>query len=348
MYRSHRELSRSYTLINAIKKFNENVQILNSHNLWWNLVQIFAELMKAQHVLLFVFDEQSNSLVTEAVVGLPVDAIKNEEQELDTHIAERVLHDGRPLLISDVENTKTKLTLFNWKYKSKSFISYPIEIAGRKIGVINFIGKTDGESYDAFDLDLLATLIPQGALLVDRAELIHKTEELEQLSITDPLTGLFNRRYLKEHLTEEIERSKRHNFPLSFMMIDVDNFKSYNDNFSHPEGDNALQIIAHCLKETVRTEDIAARYGGEEFSILLPQTSSTEALIIAERLRSCVASSDFPFREVTISIGVASISPSVYTVEHLIRAADQALYEAKHNGRNKVEIFEDFKLSSRH
>jgi diguanylate cyclase (GGDEF)-like protein len=100
------------------------------------------------------------------------------------------------------------------------------------------------------------------------------------------------------------------------------------------------------LKEVVRTEDIAARYGGEEFSILLSQTESTETLIIAERLRSCVASCDFPFRKVTISVGVASISPSIYTVEHLIRAADQALYEAKHKGRNKVEIFDDFKFSS--
>jgi diguanylate cyclase (GGDEF)-like protein len=295
--------------------------------------------MKAEQVLLFVLDEQLNSLAIEATIGLPIHTIKNEEKECNILVAEQVLHNGQPLLISDVKNTGTKLKLLDWKYKSKSFISYPIEIAGRKIGVLNFIGRNDGKSYDTFDLELLATLIPQVALLIDRAELIHKTEELKQLSITDPLTGLYNCRYLKERLTEEIERSKRHNFPLSFMMIDVDNFKSYNDNFSHPVGDYALQIIAQCLKQIVRVEDVAARYGGEEFSILLPQTDSTDALTIAERLRLCVASSDFPFCKVTISVGVASLSSTVCGAETLVKAADQALYKAKYGGRNRVKIF---------
>jgi diguanylate cyclase (GGDEF)-like protein len=127
------------------------------------------------------------------------------------------------------------------------------------------------------------------------------------------------------------------------MMIDVDDFKSYNDRFSHPEGDQALRLIAACLKVTVRAADIAARYGGEEFVVLLPQTNSAEAHIIAERFRERVASKDFPCRTITVSIGVASFSPSVCTMTDMIKAADHALYEAKRCGRNNVKIFDNLK-----
>ena len=123
-------------------------------------------------------------------------------------------------------------------------------------------------------------------------------------------------------------------------MIDVDDFKSYNDRFSHSEGDQALRLIAACLKVTVRAADIAARYGSEEFVVLLPQTNSAEAHIIAERFRERVASKDFPCRTITVSIGVASFSPSICTQIDMMRAADQALYEAKRRGRNNVQVFD--------
>ena len=185
--------------------------------------------------------------------------------------------------------------------------------------------------------------MPQIALLIDRAGLKHKAGEFEQLSLTDALTGLLNRRYMDERLVEEIKRSNRHGFPMSFMMIDVDDFKSYNDNFSHPEGDRALQIVGHCLKETLRGADVAVRYGGEEFSILLPQTSAEEAEIIGERIREKIESTDFPKRRVTVSIGIASCSKILCTPEKLIAAADDAVYEAKRRGRNNVQVYENLK-----
>ena len=140
---------------------------------------------------------------------------------------------------------------------------------------------------------------------------------------------------------EEIKRSNRHGFPMSFMMLDVDLFKSYNDQFGHPAGDEALKIVGNVIRETLRGADVAARFGGEEFAILLPQTTAPEAATIAERIRQNVEETKFPHRRVTLSIGVASCSAELCSSPNLISAADKALYEAKRRGRNRVRTFEE-------
>lgn len=346
--RLREELSRRGWLAGAVQKFNENVREIDSEDFWLNLARIFAELMKAERSSLMIFDEKSKSLIVKAAIGLTSETIKAENATLGDRVATQVLTDGKPLVVQDIGKTAMPSAPLDWKYKSKSFISYPIEIGGRKIGVLNLTDKAGGEDYNEFDLDLLHAIVPQLAVLIDRADLKHKAGEFQQLSVTDALTGLLNRRYLEERLTEETKRSNRHGFPMSFMMVDVDDFKSYNDNFSHPEGDKALKLVAHCLKETLRGADIAARYGGEEFSILLPQTTSGEARIIAERVRESVDSADFPNRKVTISIGVASCSPLICSAADIIKAADEALYEAKRRGRNNVQIFENLKNGRLH
>jgi diguanylate cyclase (GGDEF)-like protein len=178
-----------------------------------------------------------------------------------------------------------------------------------------------------------------------RAALKEKASEFEQLSVTDELTGLLNKRYLKERLTEEIARSERHGFPMSFMMIDVDEFKPYNDSFGHLEGDRALKIVGAILKEGLRGADVAARFGGEEFSILLPQTTCEEAVTIAERIRRRIETTKFPKRKITISIGVACSSANLHSPDELIDAADQAVYEAKRRGRNNVQAFDNLTKS---
>jgi len=342
--RLREELSRRGWLERAMQRFNDNLQKIDSEDFWLSLAQISAELMKAERSSLMIFDEKTDSLTIKAAIGLTADSIKNEKKTLGNRVATDVLHTGKPLVVQDVEKTDLALAPIDWKYKSKSFISYPIEIGGRKIGVLNLTDKTDGETYNDFDLDLLNKIVPQLALLIDRATLKRQAEEFEQLSITDSLTGLLNRRYLEGRLDEETKRSDRPGFQMSFLMIDVDDFKSYNDSFSHPEGNKALKIVAQCLKETLRGADIAARYGGEEFSILLPQTTSADAQIIAERVRERVESADFPNRSVTVSVGVASCSQHIYTAEDIIQAADDALYEAKRRGRNNVQIFENLNL----
>ena len=126
------------------------------------------------------------------------------------------------------------------------------------------------------------------------------------------------------------------------MMLDVDDFKSYNDTFGHPAGDKALKIVAGVLKDILRGADVAARYGGEEFAILLPQTTSDEAAAIAERLRQRIEHTEFPKRKITISIGIAACSKDIETPGDIVGAADHALYEAKNHGRNNVQIYDPF------
>jgi len=163
-----------------------------------------------------------------------------------------------------------------------------------------------------------------------------KNQELEQLSVTDGLTGLANHRALMQRLNEEGLRSRRNNHAFTVIMCDVDHFKQYNDEFGHPQGDVVLKQVGMVLRECTRTVDCVARYGGEEFAMLLPETAMPGALEVAERIRSHVAAGDFPGRRITLSIGVAEFPKHNDEPQGVIAVADAALYAAKRGGRNQV------------
>jgi diguanylate cyclase (GGDEF)-like protein len=169
---------------------------------------------------------------------------------------------------------------------------------------------------------------------------------LEQENITDPLTGIFNRRYLERRLTEEIAMSRRYNLPLSVLMVDIDHFKSINDTCGHLEGDLVLHRLAKLAAHTVRETDVVARYGGEEILVIAPNTMINTAETLAERLRveilvASLLSPDVqtdPPRNVTVSIGVACFNQETHGIRDLINRADEALYRAKGGGRNRVAV----------
>lgn len=338
LLRLREEVSRRSWLDSALVKFNESLKLIDTANFWSRLLETTAELMQAERGSLMIWDEDSEKLVVKAALGKRADVIRKAESGIGERIALKVWHTGRPVVISDIGKLYMAEAPSEWKYATKSFISYPLMVGEKKVGVINITDKVGGGGYDEFDLNLMHSIVPQIAISADRAILKGKAGEFEQLSVTDALTGLLNRRYLKQRLEEEIKRSNRHGFPMCFMMIDVDDFKSYNDSFLHPEGDKALKIVGNCLKDTLRGADVAVRYGGEEFSILLPQTALDEAVIIAERVRRRIESTRFPHRQITVSIGIASLSHEVGTVSKLIEAADGALFEAKKNGKNNVRV----------
>ena len=167
---------------------------------------------------------------------------------------------------------------------------------------------------------------------------------LFDLSIRDVLTDVYNRRYFYEKLEEEIKRSERYETVLSLIMLDIDYFKHYKDTHGHQAGDSVLRDVALLLSNNVREQDLVARYGGEEFAIILPETGKQVAGKLAERIRGCLSSHAFHFKEtlqsgkLTISLGVATFPEDAKSLNDLVETADRALYKAKENGRNRVEL----------
>lgn len=331
------EVALRARLQTIIKKFNSVLQNAEAENILDTLVEDSAVLVGAERASLLHFDENERILNAAAAMGKQSEDIKNEFKNLGERIAFHALQKNSPVLVADV--SQLKLPPVEREYLTNSFLCLPLSVRGRAIGVLNVTDKRNRAAFGETDLRLLETIAPQIAIALDRARLREKAGEYKTASITDQLTGLLNRRYLEVRLDEEIRRSQRHGYPLSFMMIDVDHFKKYNDTYGHPAGDEALRIVANCLRAALRSADVAARYGGEEFSILLPQTTLSEARLIGERIRKRIETTVFPHQKVTISGGIAAFSPLIDTPQAVIKAADEALFAAKSSGRNNIQIY---------
>ena len=214
----------------------------------------------------------------------------------------------------------------------------PLLIQSQVIGlvVVFDLGSSKPESQDSFNLRILASQIAIG---IEKAMLYDK---VQRLSITDGLTGLFVHRHFQSRLEEEIRRAERYKDALSLLMFDIDFFKKYNDSYGHLAGDAVLlKRVAGLLRDNIGSGDIAARYGGEEFSVILPKQDKSDALAKAEKIRKAVEMDSFNFEgvsaKVTVSVGLASFPGDAMTKKGLLDKADQALYKAKHDGRNRVE-----------
>jgi diguanylate cyclase (GGDEF)-like protein len=342
------ELEQRARFADQLLRFTELINAANPSETYLSILRHSAELLHAERGSLLLFDEESNELAMKAAMGFAAGVIPEDLRlRLGDGISGAVLEKGKPLVVSDLEQSGHTPAPAERHYKTKSFISYPIMVAGRKVGVLNVTDKAGGGHYDEIDLSILETFAPQMALALDRAGWHGKAEQFQLMSITDPLTGLLNRRYLEERLTEELKRSLRQGYAMSFMMIDIDDFKLYNDRNGHQAGDLALEMTSQCLKSALRSADVASRYGGEEFSILLPQTTLDEATAIADRIRRRVQRTRFPHGKtqplgaVTISIGVSTFTPTLDTPAAIIGAADRALYSAKSLGKNQVFAHQD-------
>jgi two-component system cell cycle response regulator len=198
---------------------------------------------------------------------------------------------------------------------------------------------------DPWDDDELMARVHRMLALRRRVDqLLLRSAELHQLSITDGLTQLHNHRFFQDRLREEFRRAQRYDDPLSLVILDIDHFKQINDTHGHPAGDQVLLDVAHCIQVNVRDTDLVARYGGEEFAVILPKTHLAGALTVAERIwRSIGALVTGPAGSVhvTASLGLSGYpNRAVGSAEQLVRTADQALYRAKKEGRNKISLYQ--------
>ncbi len=220
-------------------------------------------------------------------------------------------------------------------YSDYIVMPFRIKAEGQPIGYLVASGINKEEK------DKFFILANQFILGIKRALLYKRVQEI---AITDSLTGIFTRRYYLERFSGELERSKKFAYQFSFLMIDIDNFKGYNDRFGHLVGDKILRELAMALKENIRQIDLIGRYGGEEFSIILTETSKQEAAFVAERIRETVETRSIRAYDedlkVTISIGISSYPSDAKAAEQLIEKADEALYRAKLAGKNKICVYE--------
>jgi len=314
----------------------------NKDELYEAILGIASDLIDATQGSIMLIDGNGESMHIVFTLGMSLSVARCLPMRVGKGIAGRVAQTGEPLLVNDVEKD-TRVAMANRaRFKSKSLVCIPLKLKDKIIGVLSLSDRKNLAPFTQADLQLLTSFANLASLMIERSLVLEQSVRFEQLSVTDSLTGLYNRRFLKNRLEEELNRSIRQELNLTILFIDLDFFKSYNDVCGHLAGDRALKKTAEIIKASLRDMDVVARYGGEEFCAVLPGTSKQEAMVVAERIRAEIESerfageSDIPPRRITASLGVASFPEDGRTYTDLVHASDVALYQAKANGRNRT------------
>jgi len=264
---------------------------------------------------------------------------------------EEALLNRKPVVIKDVVSDPRMKSVrdFIAPLGIRSILVMPIIFQKKVIGTLFLRTSRSRHEFSENEIQLLKTISDASANTLHNAFLFSQVEDekmrLEKLAITDYLTGIYNIRYFHQRIIEEFSRSERYALPISCLMIDIDFFKKINDSYGHKIGDAALKEFAQLLKRRVRASDVLARYGGEEFIVMLPQTPVDGAIAEAERLRSAIKNRKFKSLKnqigITVSVGISTFpNARIKTHDDLISVADDALYEAKKSGRDRVIVFD--------
>ena len=289
-------------------------------------------------VILYLFHSTTGELgISSSQKGQMQVNLKAKKGDIFDQFVVKTLH---PLIVEDVK-TDFRFDLEKIEMEDKrqlrSLISTPLIVGEKTLGILR-LDSPAAHQFTSDDLRFLRTIADLTSIAIENAQLY---EHLETMAIKDGLTGLYLRRHMLERLQEEISREMRRGRDLSFLMIDLDLFKQYNDSFGHIAGDIVLKTIAQLLEEHFpHPGEMVCRYGGEEFCVVLPDCSKSKALSVANELRKKIEAREIILRRqkthVTVSIGVAAFPKDAPGRDELIFKADEALYQAKETGRNKV------------
>ena len=234
-------------------------------------------------------------------------------------------------------------------------ITIPMKNPQEQILGVLHISSCNRANYTAEEIRLFATFSSRIALILHITNNLFLFNQMREMAIKDSLTGLYNRRYFEDQIEKEIERSRRYSSALSFLIMDIDHFKGINDSYGHLVGDKILKELARVIDDSIRHIDIPVRYGGEEFALILPETDLEGARTISERLRTAIEAHEFQFPGgsgmgkdsvyITVSAGVSHLSrPREMDAQSLLDQADQALYYAKEQGRNRTEVYAEIQM----
>ncbi|MFH1359964.1 MAG: diguanylate cyclase [Candidatus Omnitrophota bacterium] len=301
------------------------------------VIEKATQILEAQKCSLMLVDDDSQELLIKGAKGLKKKIIKETRIKVGDPIAGIVAQKGEPLLVNDIESELLIARKNRSSYKGKSFLCVPIKLHAKLVGVVNVSDKDSKEDpiFTEVDLKILCSIVRQAAIAIENA---YYYRELEFLSTTDSLTSLFNHRQFIKTLQQEIERSRRYPRPLCLLMIDIDGFKEYNDQYGHPEGDILLSRASQMMKRSMRNVDILCRYAGDEFAAILPETDIPQAKLVAEKVKKSIEGLNLR-RKITISIGAARYAGQMDRHDFVMKA-DQSLYQAKREGKNRICCFD--------
>jgi diguanylate cyclase (GGDEF)-like protein/putative nucleotidyltransferase with HDIG domain len=339
----------TYDYRHMLMEFSKKASnILKLDDLANELTNLTAAAVSARRAYLIVFDP-SNEERTTQFISKDMDKSNPPKIRLERYspIINWLKKEKRILFRDNLDVLPEISSL--WATEKQSIISAEIELFAplinrdKLIGILMLAKKKHRATYDISDIELINALTSEIAIAIENAQLHAK---ITTQAITDDLTGLFNRRYFDERLNEEIARHNRYGGTFSLILYDLDYFKQYNDTNGHNAGDKLLKEITRNVNRLLRNVDMVFRYGGDEFAIIVPETSSEDALSISERVRtSVVAIMETRNIGVTISMGIASFPTDGAMVEDLIQAADAALYQAKQSGGNQTAVFSQLIVS---
>ncbi|HYA31601.1 MAG TPA: sensor domain-containing diguanylate cyclase, partial [Thermodesulfovibrionales bacterium] len=317
--------------------------VSEAETLYEFVVEVASRHVDAEKASLMLLDEETGELLIRATRGMNKWIARGIRVRVGEGIAGKVFEEGtaRGAARGQEELPGKKRS----NYRTSSFVSVPLRIGKEPIGVLNVADKRGGGSFTKADGNFLSAFAAYASIAIRGAQCYMMSEQMRTLSVTDSLTGLFNRRYFDNRLFEELQRATRYETVFSLAIFDIDDFKLFNDTEGHPAGDEVLKTIANIARESLRSIDIVARFGGEEFSIIMPQTDKDKALLVTERVRTNIRDfmpmnwKTFPRDKITVSVGLATFPAEGTDAKVLIRSADKALYRAKVSGKDRTVVW---------
>jgi diguanylate cyclase (GGDEF)-like protein len=305
------------------------------------IMEKMAEYFRPDTWSLLMVDEVQEELYFAIAVGDKSEALKTVRLKMGEGIAGWVAKHGESRIVPDVRNDPFFASRVDetTKWETRSVICVPVRSRLRVLGVIQLV-NVDMEQFKDAELFFLQSLCDYAAIAIENARWV---EKIQELTITDDCTGLYNARHLYKTLDTEVYRSSRFGYEFSILFIDLDHFKAVNDTHGHLIGSKLLAEIGYLIKAQLRLIDFAFRYGGDEFVVLLPQTGKDQALVVARRLRDAMRASNFCREEglnlnVRASIGLATYPHDARTAHDVIRQADGMMYVVKNSSRDNIGI----------
>jgi diguanylate cyclase (GGDEF)-like protein len=320
---------------------NIGKSIASSNNLKETIDQVMehvGNIFAPYNWSLLLRNHNTGDLKFYSVVGEASESLSGQIVKKGQGIVGWIAENGQPIIIEDVTKDKRFDSSFDSMsgFQTKSIIGVPLKSGGKVFGVIELINKLDGTLFTALDLKLLTTIADFAAIAVEK---VYYLSRLKKMINIDPLTGIYNRRFLQFYLQKELQRNKRDNTVLSILFIDIDEFKKINDTHGHLTGDDVLKEVASVVNDSIRSSDLLFRFGGDEFIVLLPKTEISSGEMIKKRIISSMEKKEMkvPY-SVTIGIFEAADEP----LQVVLSRVDEDMYLNKKINTAEIDLVQNF------